>query len=68
MIVVGMGLYLFFLSMQQIQITQSTSEAGQKISTLEKELDSTITALQPGEISGIIRTRFGYHLVKRSGS
>ncbi len=35
---------------------------------ISEELDSTITALQPGEISGIIRTRFGYHLVKRLGS
>ena len=35
---------------------------------ITEELDSTIAALQPGEISGIIRTRFGYHLVKRLGS
>lgn len=35
---------------------------------ITEELDSTITALQPGEISRIIRTRFGYHLVKRLGS
>ena len=35
---------------------------------ISEELDSTITALTPGEISGIIRTRFGYHLLKRSGS
>ena len=35
---------------------------------ISEELDSTITVLQPGEISGIIRTRFGYHLVKLSGS
>ncbi len=35
---------------------------------ISEELDSTITALQPGEISGIIRTRFGYHLLKRFGS
>jgi len=33
-----------------------------------EELDSTVFALEPGEISGIIRTRFGYHLVKRLGS
>ena len=32
---------------------------------ITEELDSTISALAPGEISGIIRTRFGYHLVKR---
>lgn len=32
------------------------------------ELDSTVSALEPGETSGIIRTRFGYHLVKRLGS
>lgn len=32
------------------------------------ELDSTVSALEPGEMSGIIRTRFGYHLVKRMGS
>ena len=35
---------------------------------ITEELDSTISALAPGEISGIIRTRFGYHLVKRLGS
>lgn len=35
---------------------------------ITEELDSTIFALEPGEISGIIRTRFGYHLVKRLGS
>ncbi|MCK5115486.1 MAG: peptidyl-prolyl cis-trans isomerase [Candidatus Aegiribacteria sp.] len=35
---------------------------------ITEELDSTIAALEPGEISGIIRTRFGYHLVKRLGS
>lgn len=35
---------------------------------ITEELDSTISALHPGEISGIIRTRFGYHLVKRLGS
>jgi len=35
---------------------------------VSEELDSTITTLQPGEISGIIRTRFGYHLLKRLGS
>ncbi|MCD4777026.1 MAG: peptidylprolyl isomerase [Candidatus Aegiribacteria sp.] len=32
------------------------------------ELDSAVSALEPGEMSGIIRTRFGYHLVKRMGS
>jgi hypothetical protein len=35
---------------------------------ITEELDSTVSALEPGEISGIIRTRFGYHLVKRLGS
>ncbi len=35
---------------------------------ITEELDSTIAALEPGEISGIVRTRFGYHLVKRLGS
>ncbi len=35
---------------------------------ITEELDSTIFALEPGEISGIIRTRFGYHLVKRLDS
>ena len=35
---------------------------------ITEELDSTIAALEPGEISGIIRTRFGYHLVKRLDS
>ncbi|NOQ23281.1 MAG: hypothetical protein GQ565_11620 [Candidatus Aegiribacteria sp.] len=35
---------------------------------ITEELDSAISALEPGEISGIIRTRFGYHLVKRLGS
>ncbi len=35
---------------------------------ITEELDSTISALEPGEISGIIRTRFGYHLMKRLGS
>jgi hypothetical protein len=35
---------------------------------ITEELDSTVFALEPGEISGIIRTRFGYHLVKRLGS
>jgi len=35
---------------------------------ITEELDSTISALEPGEISGIIRTRFGYHLVKRLDS
>jgi parvulin-like peptidyl-prolyl isomerase len=30
-----------------------------------EELDSTVCALEPGEMSGIVRTRFGYHLVKR---
>ena len=34
---------------------------------ITEELDSTIAALEPGEMSGIIRTRFGYHLVKRLG-
>lgn len=32
---------------------------------ITEELDSTLFALEPGEISGIIRTRFGFHLVKR---
>ena len=32
------------------------------------ELDSTVSALEPGGVSGIIATRFGYHLVKRLGS
>ncbi|MEN8209208.1 MAG: peptidylprolyl isomerase [Candidatus Fermentibacteria bacterium] len=35
---------------------------------IAEELDSTVSALQPGEISGIIRTRFGFHLVKRLSS
>ncbi len=34
---------------------------------ITEELDSTISALEPGDMSGIIRTRFGYHLVKRLG-
>ncbi|MFO8184781.1 MAG: peptidylprolyl isomerase [Candidatus Aegiribacteria sp.] len=28
-------------------------------------LDSAVAELAPGEVSGIVRTRFGYHLVKR---
>jgi len=35
---------------------------------ITEELDSAFNALEPGEISGIITTRFGYHLLKRSGS
>ena len=35
---------------------------------ITEELDSTIAALEPGDISGIIRTRFGYHIAKRLGS
>jgi hypothetical protein len=35
---------------------------------ITEELDSTVSALEPGEVSGIIRTRFGYHLVKRLGN
>lgn len=34
---------------------------------ITEELDSAISTLSPGELSGIIRTRFGYHLVKRLG-
>jgi len=34
---------------------------------ITEELYSTISSMEPGEISGIIRTRFGYHLVKRLG-
>lgn len=28
-------------------------------------LDSAVAELSPGEVSGIVRTRFGYHLLKR---
>jgi len=35
---------------------------------ISEELDSIITSLEPGEVSGIVRTRFGYHLVKRLSS
>jgi len=35
---------------------------------ISEELDSIITSLEPGEISGVVRTRFGYHLVKRLSS
>ncbi len=35
---------------------------------ITEEIDSTVSALEPGGISGIIRTRFGYHLVKRLSS
>lgn len=30
-------------------------------------LDSALAELSPGEVSGIVRTRFGYHLLKRLG-
>ncbi|MBN2586090.1 MAG: peptidyl-prolyl cis-trans isomerase [Candidatus Fermentibacteraceae bacterium] len=32
---------------------------------LARPLDSAAAALAPGEISGILRTRFGYHIIKR---
>ena len=35
---------------------------------ISEELDSIITSLEPGEVSGVVRTRFGYHLVKRLSS
>lgn len=30
-------------------------------------LDSAVAELEPGEVSGIVRTRYGYHLLKRLG-
>lgn len=30
-------------------------------------LDSAVAELAPGEVSGIVRTRYGYHLLKRLG-
>jgi peptidyl-prolyl cis-trans isomerase C len=35
------------------------------VGTLTAPLDNAIKVLEPGEISDVVRTRFGYHLVKR---
>ena len=44
-IIVGMGLYLFGASVQQLQIDQSQSAEREKIAVVEKSLDNTNTSL-----------------------
>ena len=37
------------------------------LSRLDEDFAEAASTLKPGEISGLVRTKFGYHLIRREG-